>query len=265
MAANLINQLSTANTFQHWLNATESLISTANLLTDGNGQSFYANTRLIIGGSAANVSLNVETGATINVLSTNTINVINATVRNLVVTSNVETLNVTTDAFIGEDLTVYRETFLKGNTTISGDLTVSGNVILDAIGFDDLKVNGSATVANTLQVTGTTTLSNVTITGNIATLNVTSAANIGGSVYIAGDLTIGGNTIIDSVGFNDLTVSGNASITGTSNTTGTATFRDAEVTGILTANNLSGSANTRIFTAIDERDGSALAYSIALG
>ena len=76
MAANLINQLSTANTFQHWLNATESLIATANLLTNGNGESFYANTRLVVGGAGANVSLNVETGATINVLTTNTINVI---------------------------------------------------------------------------------------------------------------------------------------------------------------------------------------------
>ena len=37
MAANTINQLSTANTFQHWLNATELLIATANLLTNGNG------------------------------------------------------------------------------------------------------------------------------------------------------------------------------------------------------------------------------------
>ena len=44
MAANTINQLSTANTFQHWLNATELLIATANLLTNGNGEAFYANT-----------------------------------------------------------------------------------------------------------------------------------------------------------------------------------------------------------------------------
>ena len=51
MAANVINQLSTANTFQHWLNATESLIATANLLTNGNGSTFYANTRLEVGGT----------------------------------------------------------------------------------------------------------------------------------------------------------------------------------------------------------------------
>jgi hypothetical protein len=265
MAANTINQLSTANTFQHWLNATELLIATANLLTNGNGEAFYANTRLIIGGSGANVSLNVETSATINTQTSNTVNTVNATVRNLVVTANVENVNVTNDLFVGDDLTVYGQSTLVGDTIISGNLTVSGNLTLDEIGFDDLKVNGSATISNTLGVTGATTLSNVTITGNIATLNVTSTANIGGSVYIGGDLTIGGNTIIDSVGFNDLTVSGNAIITGTSNTTGNATFRHAEVTGTLTANNMAGVANTRIFTAIEERDGSALAYAIALG
>jgi hypothetical protein len=62
MAANLISQLSTANTFQHWLGATQLLVGTTNLLTNGNGESFFANTRLVIGGEAANVSLNVETG-----------------------------------------------------------------------------------------------------------------------------------------------------------------------------------------------------------
>ena len=128
MAANTIKQLTTANTFQHWLTATELLIATANTLTNGNGNSFYANTRLIIGGEGANVSLNVETGATINVTTGNVANITNVTTRNLIVTANVETLNVTTDLFVGEDLTVY------GDTTITGDLTVSGNLTLDALG-----------------------------------------------------------------------------------------------------------------------------------
>jgi hypothetical protein len=47
MAANTISQLTTANTFQHWLTATQSLIGTANTLTNGNGNTFYANTRLV--------------------------------------------------------------------------------------------------------------------------------------------------------------------------------------------------------------------------
>ena len=64
---------------------------------------------------------------------------------------------------------------IANNVTIGGNLTVSGNITLDAIGFDDLIVNGSATIANTLVVTGNTTLTNATITyGNFQTSNVTS-------------------------------------------------------------------------------------------
>lgn len=87
MAANTISQLSTANTFQHWLNATQALIATANLITNGNGSTFYANTRLEIGG--ANGTLNVVTGATIVTLNSNTITALN-------ISSNLSGTNVTT-------------------------------------------------------------------------------------------------------------------------------------------------------------------------
>lgn len=284
MAANLINQLSTANTFQHWLGTTTSLVGTTNLLTNGNGQSFFANTRLIIGGTAANVSLNVETGATINVLTTNTINVINVTVRDIVVSnsiSSITTLNVVSD------LSVF------GNTTITGDLIVSGNITLDALGFDDLSVAGSGSFGNTLSVIGSTTLSNVQITGNVASINVTSQANFANNVRIHGDLIVSGNLTLDEVGFDDLSVAGSATIAntlsvtgnttlinanvtqnliannlvvaGTSNTTGNARFVNTEVTGTLTAAFLTGNANTQIQTSLQAVEAVALAFSIALG
>ena len=84
MAANTLTQLTTANTFQHWLTATQSLIGTANLLTNGAGSTFYANTRLEIGG--ANATLNVVTSATINDLIGTTANVVTVQVRNLNIT-----------------------------------------------------------------------------------------------------------------------------------------------------------------------------------
>ena len=385
MAANLISQLTTANTFQHWLGATQSLIGTANLLTDGNGQTFFANTVLRIGGSAANVSLNVETGATINVITGNTVNTINIDAREVLVTGNItsktsismntgtgtfqtdeliyqgadlgnatatavvhtwdgsnkiltlkqvsgtfvqdaNTTGVTSTALwttintasgfaftrpnvaipsnvkVERDLFVDGNTRVTGNTTIIGDLTVSGNITLDTIGFDDLSVAGSATVANTLSVTKDTTLganlsiaNNVTIGGNVATLRVTTTADIGshaniaGSVYIAGDLTIGGNVTLDTIGFDDLTVSGNGTfgnnvtiggntaitgsvtiagnelLTGTLGVTGNATFGNVTVTGTLDAERITGNANTAIYASMQLNDGSALAYSIALG
>ena len=265
MAANLINQLSTANTFQHWLQATESLIGTTNLLTNGNGETFFANTVLRIGGSAANVSLNVETGATINVIGSNTVNTINIDAREVLVTGNITSktqlsmntgtgtfqtneivyqgtdlgnatatavvhtwdgtnkvltlkqlsgtftqdanttgvtstalwttintssgfaytkpnvaipsnVNVQRDLFVDGKTRITGNTDILGSTTIAGDLTVSGNITLDTIGFDDLSVAGSATIANTLSVTKDATLSsnltvgqNVTIGGNVVT------------------------------------------------------------------------------------------------
>ena len=387
MAANLISQLTTANTFQHWLGATQSLIGTANLLTDGNGQTFFANTRILVGGTSANVSLNVETGATINVITANTTNTVNLQSKEVVVTGNITSLttitmntgtgtyqtgelvfqgpnnnvtyanstaivqswnttsnvlsliqlsgtfnantntyaqlsnanwttinvssgfsyakpNVTlpSNVLIQRDLFVDGNTRVTGNTTIIGDLTVSGNITLDTIGFDDLSVAGSATVANTLSVTKDTTLganlavaNNVTIGGNVATLRVTTTADIGshaniaGSVYIAGDLTIGGNVTLDTIGFDDLTVSGNGSfgnnvtiggntaitgsitiagnelLTGTLGVTGNAIFGNVTVTGTLNAERITGNANTAIYASIELNDGSALAYSIALG
>ncbi len=265
MAANVISQLTTSNTFQQWLGTTQLLIATANTLTNGNGNAFYANTRLIVGGSGSNVSLNVETSATINDLVGNTSNVVTGTFRNLTVTQNVASLNVTSNAYFGQDVVVY------GNQQIKGDLEVSGNLRLDALGFDDLSVAGSGSFGNNLTVTGQTTLSNVTVSGNVATLNVTSTAGFGSTVYIAGDLFVGGNITLDTVGFDDLNVSGNAYITevlyvtGRSEMTGNVTMVNANVTSTLVANNLTGAANTRIYDAIAQTEASSLAFAIALG
>jgi len=181
MAANTLTQLTTANTFQHWLTATQSLIGTANLLTNGAGSTFYANTRLEVSG--VNASLNVVTSATINDLIGNTANVITIQARNLSITENVtSTLKTSGQAIIGSDLTVYGNSTTYGNAAIVGDLTVTGNIILDAIGFDDINSNGSINVANTLSVTGNSTFSNANVTSvltaniaRITTANITSA------------------------------------------------------------------------------------------
>lgn len=235
MAANTISQLTTANTFQHWLTATQSLIGTANLLTNGAGSTFYANTRLEIGGTDA--TLNVTTGATINATTGNTANIISVQARNLNLTENVTSdLKLTNDLYVGDAISVYGDASIKGNTVISGDLTVSGNITLDAIGFDDLIVSGSGTFANTLSVTGLTTLSNIIVTGNVATLNITSN-----------------------------TVTQNLRVDQTSNFTGNATFVHANATGTLTVNQLVGTANTAIYSELARISGDSLAFSIALG
>ena len=80
-----INQLTTANTFQHWLTATSALISTANTLTDGNGATFVANTILEVSGTGS--TLNVRTSSDINQLYVNTGNLLDAYVTSFVGTA----------------------------------------------------------------------------------------------------------------------------------------------------------------------------------
>jgi len=230
MAANTLSQLTTANTFQHWLTATQSLIGTANLLTNGAGSTFYANTRLEVGGT--NATLNVVTSATINDLVGNTANIVTLQARNLNLTENVtSTLKTTGQALIGSDLTVYGNSTIYGNTAISGDLTVSGNITLDAIGFDDLIVSGSGSFANTLPVTGNSTFSNANVT-SVLTANIARITT--------------------------------ANITSANISTTTGTISSANIT---TANigNLVGTANDAIYAAISNAEGTSLAFSIALG
>lgn len=238
MAANTYSQLTTANTFQHWLNATQYLIGVANTITNGNGDTFYANTRLEIGGIGA--SLNVVTSATIEDLHSNTINTVSLVVTNNIAQANVtDTLKVGNDAYVYDTLTVYGTTTLNtalnvggdttigGNTTIAGDLTVSGNITLDAIGFDDLIVSGSGSFGNTLSVTGQTTLG----TANVQTLNA----------------------------------NGNITVIGATTQTGNVVSQNVEVQQVLVANVFTGNANTAIYSAISQTQGDALAFSIALG
>ena len=257
-----IGYVTTANTFQQWLIATQDLITTANNLTDNVGGTFYANTNLVVGN-------------TLNVVGDTTIS------GNLTVSGN-----ITLDALGFDDLAV------NGSASIANTLSVTGNTTLSNANVTATLIANIATltttlISNTLSVTGNTTLSNVTlsnatISGNVATLNVTNRlevgtnANIYGTLYVAGDTTFGGNVTLDSVGFDDLSVTGNASITlnqtigGTLGVTGNATFANANVTNTLTANianvtSFVGTANTAIYTRIEAGEATSLAFAIALG
>ena len=239
MAANTILQVDTSDTFLEWLTATQSLITNANLLNNGAGSTFYANTRLEIGGP--NASLNVVTSATVNDLIGTTANVVTVQVRNLNITENVTSaLRISSSATVGTDLTVHGNSTIAGNTVISGDLTVSGNIILDAIGFDDINSNGSINVANTLSVTGNSTFSNANVT-SVLTANIARITT--------------------------------ANITTANISTTTGTIASVNITSAnITTSNVStfiGTANTAIYAAISAAANtggdSAVALAIALG
>ena len=93
------------------------------------------------------------------------------TANNLTDGGGAKTFYANTNLVVGNNLTVV------GNTTITGDLTVTGNITLDAIGFDDLHVNGSADIANTLTVTGTTILTGVATIANANVAILSGDAN----------------------------------------------------------------------------------------
>ncbi len=61
--------------------------------------------------------------------------------------------------------------FANTNVQIGGNLTVSGNIILDAISFDDINSNGSASFANNLTVLGTSNLNTVISTTGLLSVN----------------------------------------------------------------------------------------------
>jgi len=227
MAANTLTQLTTANTFQHWLTATQSLIGTANLLTNGAGSTFYANTRLEIGGP--NASLNVVTSATVNDLIGTTANVVTVQVRNLNITENVTSaLRISSSATVGTDLTVHGNSTIAGNAIISGDLTVSGNITLDAIGFDDINSNGSINVANTLSVTGNSTFSNANVT-SVLTANIARITTA--NITTANILTTTGTIASVNITSANITTSNVSTFIGTANTAIYAAISAAANTG----------------------------------
>ena len=152
MAANTISQLTTANTFQHWLTATQGLVGVANTLTNGAGETFYANTRLEVGGTGA--SLNVVTSATIEELYVNSLNVLTS----FALSGNLSTISTTNTASIGSDLFVYGNTDIDGTLNATGNSTFANTEITNTLTFN-------VATGNTLTISGETTLDNVTFTG----------------------------------------------------------------------------------------------------
>lgn len=130
--------------------------------------------------------------------------------QDLITVANNLTDNIAGTFYANTNLVAGNTLNVVGDTTISGNLTVSGNITLDALGFDDLAVNGSATIANTLSVTGAATLSNtLTVTANTTLSNVavSGTANISTVISAAGLLSATTNIHV-----NDWVFSQNANV-----------------------------------------------------
>ena len=222
-----------ADTFQNWIDRTNSIITlldtevvTANAagaLTSGNGfvnGHFGANTLVATNIKGGNVTTNsVITFQTNTAFSANVLISQQLDVTNSVAFSN--TLVVTGNTTFSNTLAV------TGNTTVSNTLVVNGSVTF----ANTLAVTGNTALSNTLAVTGNTTLSNtLVVIGNTTlsnTLAVTGNATLSNTLAVTGNATFSSNVSIsqqlvvtNSVSFsNTLTVVGLANASGGLNTT----------------------------------------------
>jgi plastocyanin len=180
-----INQITTANTFQQWLIATQSIISVANNLTDGGASStFFANTNVQIGGDltvTGNITLeavgydNLGVSGDLNVVGNTTVNNIFASgagfSQNANVKSGVTTFSVVNsgsgaylfDQYSGNNPDIY----LHPGQTVSFSINASGHPFLIRrtnggtlynVGLTHVSTTGVVTVESGAQAKETGTL-----------------------------------------------------------------------------------------------------------
>lgn len=176
MAINLINS---ANTFDHWLTSTQSLISVSNLLTDG--PNFVANTALDVSGT--NAQLNVRSQGSINTFYANVANIANISfsASNIAIPGNVATLNVTTNATIGGNVRIYQGLQVTGNISTNNNIVVSGRVN----SLEGFTSTGNSSFGNANVNTTLTTREFEYANANGISINVSGNAAINGTANIA--------------------------------------------------------------------------------
>ena len=172
-----IKNLTTANTFQQWLIATQDLITIANNFSDNIGGTFYANTNLVVGN-------------TLNVVGDTTIS------GNLTVSGNIvlDTIGFD-DINANGSINVGNTLFVSGNSTFSNaNVTNTLTANIARITTAEI-VTGNITTGNisgTLSVTGNTTLSNVNVTNTLTTSKITSSSGL---------ITVSSNTFVNDWAF----------------------------------------------------------------
>lgn len=203
-----INQLSTTNTFQEWLSATQQLIAVANTITDGYTLTTTSNIKLTGSGETLNVSDSAAiTNLKSNSVNANIINVFGISGRDV-------TLNVANSIWVGSNVTITR------NLTV-GNVTITGTQVLACTEFGAMTVtsiiqpnggrltqsdgssiifrlagNVQQLIANTNffagEIISTNVRNSLITTGNVVVTKNLSAGNINTS----GNLVVSGNTLL---------------------------------------------------------------------
>lgn len=203
-----INQLSTSNTFQEWLTATQQIIAVANTITDG----YSLNTNSVINLTGSGQTLNVKGTASIANVKSNSIN--SNTIFISGIPGNDVSLNVSNSIWVGSNVTITRN-LTVGNITILGTQLLScvefGAVTVTNITMPDTgrftQTDGSSVIfriagnvqqiiANTNffagEIISTNSRNSLIATGNVVVTKNLSAGNINTS----GNLVVSGNTFL---------------------------------------------------------------------
>jgi len=173
-----INQISTANTFEQWLIATQSLIAFANSITDTGG-TFTSNTSEYV------ITGNISVGNTVTCVTMNTDVIIFDDGTRL--SSNVSIVNAYNKANAANVLAQaaydYANTIALGGE-IAGDnvqvlYTITGNNLVANVSITTNtltgnNITGNNLVANVSITTNTLTGNNITIVNTVTTNNVTA-------------------------------------------------------------------------------------------
>jgi len=184
-----INQITTANTFGQWVEATRALIAAANALTNGVeiGQQFVVNTAFVIDGVGA--YLDVKTNASFDIIEANSVNVAGNT---LLTFSTIEVPGQSTIVANGVNapLKIANGYGVNIETNAAND-TITFSVPQDyAIGY-----TGSQGIQGVTGSTGATGFTgsrgNTGFTGSVGSTGFTGSRGFTGSIGFTGSGYIG--------------------------------------------------------------------------
>lgn len=207
-----INQLSTANTFEQWLIATQSLIAFANSITDSSGGTFTSNTAEYV------ITGNLTVGNTVTCITVNTdVIIFNDGTR---LDSNVQIVNAyahSNAAFNKANAAnvLAQQAYDYANTiSLSGEIAGDNVIVLYGVTGNTIVANISMTTANI------TVTSNVTTSNIVASNNVTVTKNVSaGNVSVTNNISVTNSVSATDISLTNNVNTGNITVTNLVTTT----------------------------------------------
>ena len=186
-----INQISTANTFEQWLIATQSLIAFANSITNAApGSTFTANTNEYV------ITGNLSVGNTVTAVTVNTDVIIFDDGTRL--TSNVQIVNAyahSNAAFnkANSANSLAQAAYDYANTiSLGGEIAGDNVIVLYTVTGNNIVANSNVTTSN-ITITNNATAGNINVSNSIITTNLTATLITATDVNTTSDIALKDN------------------------------------------------------------------------